>query len=98
MRWCLVSKNSKYSFRDHSLFLKERKRYSKLFTLEKDDYKNWAIELRKAGYATDRKYPVKLISLIERYQLYKYDEQVLEGTSNTTKKSTTIIEGTKKTH
>ena len=70
-------KNSKYSFRDHSLFLKERKRYSKLFTLEKDDYKNWAIELRKAGYATDRKYPDKLISLIERYQLHRFDAEVL---------------------
>jgi len=70
-------KNSKYSFRDHSLFLKERKRYSKLFVLQKDDYKGWAKELRVAGYATDRKYPQKLISLIERYQLYRFDADVL---------------------
>jgi len=33
--------------------------------------------LRAAGYATDRKYPQKLISLIERYELYKYDDEVL---------------------
>lgn len=70
-------KNSKYSFRDHSLFLKERKRYYKLFKLRKDDYKGWAKELRAAGYATDRKYPQKLISLIERYQLYRFDADVL---------------------
>ncbi len=70
-------KNSKYSFRDHSLFLKERKRYSKLFLLQKDDYKGWAKELRAAGYATDRKYPQKLISLIERYQLHRFDSDVL---------------------
>lgn len=70
-------KNSKYSFRDHSLFLKERKRYSKLFTLGKDDYQSWAKELRLAGYATDRKYPEKLIGLIERYQLYNFDAEVL---------------------
>lgn len=70
-------KNSKYSFRDHSLFLKERKRYSKLFLLEKDNYKGWAKELKSAGYATDRKYPQKLISLIERYQLYRFDADVL---------------------
>ncbi len=70
-------KNSKYSFRDHSLFLKERKRYSKLFLLQKDDYKGWAKELRAAGYATDRKYPQKLISIIERYQLYRFDAEVL---------------------
>ncbi len=70
-------KNSKYSFRDHSLFLKGRKRYHKLFKLKKDDYKGWARELRAAGYATDRKYPQKLISLIERYQLYRFDAEVL---------------------
>lgn len=63
------------SFRDHSEFLANRKRYAKLFELDKDDYKGWAKELRRAGYATDRKYPEKLISLIERYQLYKFDDK-----------------------
>jgi len=70
-------KNSKYSFKDHSIFLTTRKRYHKLFILEKDDYKGWAKELRAAGYATDRKYPQKLISLIERYQLHRFDADVL---------------------
>ncbi|WP_103072564.1 glucosaminidase domain-containing protein [Aquimarina sediminis] len=65
------------SFRDHSLFLKDRKRYSRLFTFSKRDYKSWARGLREAGYATDKKYPQKLISIIERYQLYKYDNEVL---------------------
>jgi len=65
------------SFRDHSEFLANRKRYAKLFELKKSDYKNWAKELRKAGYATDRKYPEKLISLIERYELHQYDKMVL---------------------
>ncbi len=81
-------KNSKYSFRDHSLFLKERKRYSKLFLLQKDDYKGWAKELRAAGYATDRKYPQKLVSLIERYQLYRFDSEVLGKNSNGNDKHT----------
>lgn len=63
----------KYSYRDHSLFLTERKRYSALFDLDIKDYKGWAHGLRAAGYATDRRYPEKLISLIERYQLYLYD-------------------------
>ena len=66
-------KEAKYSFRDHSLFLLERRRYSGLFELRKDDYKRWAKGLRAAGYATDKKYPDKLISLIERYELYKFD-------------------------
>lgn len=68
--------NAKYSFRDHSEFLK-RKRYANLFTLEIDDYKGWARELRRAGYATDKKYPQKLIALIERYNLTQYDEIVI---------------------
>ena len=63
------------SFRDHSEFLAHRKRYAKLFELDKDDYKGWAKELRRAGYATDKRYPQKLIALIERYELYKFDEK-----------------------
>ena len=70
-------KDAKYSFRDHSLFLTERKRYSGLFLLKKEDYKGWAKGLKDAGYATDRKYPQKLIGLIERYNLHEYDKAVL---------------------
>ncbi|QCE41698.1 glucosaminidase domain-containing protein [Psychroserpens sp. NJDZ02] len=85
-------KNAKYSFRDHSLFLAERKRYSKLFDLEKDDYQGWAKGLRAAGYATDKKYPNKLISLIERYQLYRFDADVL-GKEITTNDKHAVIKG-----
>lgn len=70
-------RNSLSSFEDHSKFLVGRKRYEKLFDLKKDDYKGWAKELRKAGYATDKRYPQKLISLIERYQLYRFDQEVI---------------------
>jgi flagellum-specific peptidoglycan hydrolase FlgJ len=69
--------DAKYSYRDHSLFLTTRSRYSKLFELDQDDYKAWARELKAAGYATDRKYPDKLIYLIERYKLFKMDQEVL---------------------
>jgi flagellum-specific peptidoglycan hydrolase FlgJ len=61
------------SYRDHSLFLAKRKRYANLFKHKPTDYKAWARGLKKAGYATDPKYPQKLISLIERYELYQYD-------------------------
>ncbi|WP_055434606.1 glucosaminidase domain-containing protein [Lacinutrix algicola] len=83
-------KNSKYSFRDHSLFLKERKRYAGLFELGKGDYEAWAKGLRAAGYATDRKYPQKLVSLIERYQLYRFDNDVLGVESNVNDKHTVV--------
>ncbi|MEM8848388.1 MAG: glucosaminidase domain-containing protein, partial [Bacteroidota bacterium] len=68
-----------YSFRDHSIFLSTRSRYKFLFNYRRDDYKKWAYGLRQAGYATDRKYPQKLISLIERYDLDKYDDEVVRG-------------------
>ncbi len=69
------------SYRDHSLFLTSRPRYSKLFKLNKGDYKSWAKGLKEAGYATDVKYPDKLIGLIERYELFKYDNEVLNEDS-----------------
>lgn len=65
------------SYRDHSLFLTTRSRYDFLFDLPTGDYKAWAKGLKKAGYATDPKYPDKLISLIERYDLHQYDEEVM---------------------
>lgn len=89
-------KHPKYSYRDHSLFLTERKRYASLFDLKPDDYKGWAKGLRAAGYATDRKYPDKLINLIERYQLYKYDGEVLGKTAVAYSESSTIGESSSK--
>ncbi|TYA74996.1 glucosaminidase domain-containing protein [Seonamhaeicola marinus] len=71
-------KEAKTSFRDHSLFLSQRDRYSKLFNIKPGNYKAWAKGLKAAGYATDPKYPQKLISLIERYELYKYDDEILQ--------------------
>jgi LysM repeat protein len=41
--------------------------------MNKKDYVRWAHGLKKAGYATDPQYAYKLISLIERYELWKYD-------------------------
>lgn len=67
----------KYSFRDHSLFLVQRSRYKELFTLRKNDYIGWALGLKRAGYATDPSYPQKLIGIIERYHLQKFDEEAL---------------------
>ena len=67
-------KNPLRSYRDHSLFLVDRDRYSSLFTLNRKDYKGWAVGLKAAGYATDPKYADKLISLIERFNLTRFDE------------------------
>lgn len=42
------------------------------------DYKEACRLIRADGWATDTKYTEKLISLIEKYGLTKYDEEVLE--------------------
>lgn len=66
--------NPNESFRDHAVFLTSGSRYSSLFRLNIKDYKAWAKGLKEAGYATDSQYPAKLITLIEKYQLYSYDD------------------------
>ncbi len=91
-------KDPRNSFKDHSLFLANRSRYKNLFNLKKSDYKGWAKGLRKAGYATDPKYPQKLISIIEKYKLDKYDKQVLgekytQNRESTTSKTYTVKKG-----
>jgi len=64
--------NAEASYADHIAFL-QRPRYAALFDLKRKDYKGWARGLKKAGYATNPKYPDLLINLIEKYDLEKYD-------------------------
>ncbi|MBO7317961.1 MAG: glucosaminidase domain-containing protein [Bacteroidales bacterium] len=59
------------SYEDHSAFLL-RERYKPLYELKITDYKGWAKGLKKYGYAEDPKYPDKLITIIERYNLQRY--------------------------
>jgi LysM repeat protein len=60
------------SYRDHSDFLRNGPRYSFLFNLDPTDYEGWAYGLKKAGYATNPKYPQVLIKLIRDFQLQDY--------------------------
>ncbi len=77
-------KNANSSYRDHSLFLHNNPgRYAFLFKIKNHNYRKWAHGLKKAGYATDPTYAVRLIDLIERYELYKYDgNKKIEKTPN----------------
>ncbi len=61
------------SYKDHSDFLKTSPRYASLFELAPTDYKAWAYGLKKAGYATNPRYPLIIISNIEKYNLQQYD-------------------------
>jgi len=66
-------KSPEDSYRDHSRFLTQRSHYAFLFNYPITDYKKWAHGLKKAGYATNPKYPQLLIHLIEKYHLDQYD-------------------------
>ncbi|MBS1600346.1 MAG: glucosaminidase domain-containing protein [Bacteroidetes bacterium] len=60
------------SYRDHSDFLKNSSRYDFLFKIAPLDYEAWARGLKKAGYATNPRYPQILIQLIKDYNLQQY--------------------------
>ena len=59
------------SWREHSKILASG-RYKKLKKYG-SDYRQWAYGLKSVGYATDRTYAEKLIGIIERYDLHRFD-------------------------
>lgn len=61
------------SYKDHSNFLMTRDWYDFLFKLEPTDDSGWAYGLKKAGYATEKDYPQRLLKLINDYQLQQYN-------------------------
>jgi len=67
-----VYKDAAASYKDHSDFLRNRPNYAPLFHIDPTNYKGWAYGLKKAGYATNPKYPLILISNIEQYNLEQY--------------------------
>lgn len=68
-----VYKNVRDSYEDHSIFLSTGSRYAFLFKFDETDYISWARGLKRAGYATSPTYADKLIEIIERYGLDRYD-------------------------
>lgn len=85
-----VYPSAESSFIDHSNFLKDRPNYASLFELDPVDDTAWAFGLKKAGYATQKDYPSKLLNMIDLYELsqYNFPELVAED-------SLTEIENTK---
>ncbi len=73
---CFRAYDSAYdSYLDHSTFLTNSQRYSRLFRLKKTDYKGWARGLKDCGYATSPTYAKRLIEIIELYKLHRYDSE-----------------------
>jgi len=69
----------RHSFEDHTDFLVRGSRYDFLFDLDPNDYKGWAIGLKKAGYATSPDYADRLIKIIEDEMLFAYDQGQIPG-------------------
>jgi hypothetical protein len=61
------------SFADHGRFFIVNKRYAEAMR-HKDNAEQFAVEIHKAGYATDPKYSDKLIKFIRQYKLEKLDQ------------------------
>lgn len=64
-----VYSSAEESYTDHAKVLKES-RYRSLYTKSIYDYRGWANELQRAGYATSKTYANALIGYIDTYQLY----------------------------
>lgn len=70
------------SFNDHNLFLTKRERYASLFNLSITDYRGWANGLQYCGYSANPEYATKLINIIEKYDLTRFD--IKQNTNNQT--------------
>jgi len=68
-------KSAKDSYIDHAMFLTTHQRYASLFSYGETDYRSWARGLQQKGYATCPSYSTRLISVIENYDLYRYDSE-----------------------
>lgn len=89
---CFRKYNSAYeSFKDHSEFLTSRSRYASLFELNITDYKGWAKGLKAAGYATNPKYADLLIALIEKHELYRFDNYAKVPSKQLAKNKTSSV-------
>jgi flagellar protein FlgJ len=60
------------SFVDHGQFFQQNPRYAAALAA-RDDPRQFAREINRAGYATDPGYAPKLIGLMDRFNLYAYD-------------------------
>ncbi|WP_291530096.1 glucosaminidase domain-containing protein [Bacteroides sp. UBA939] len=87
------------SYEHHGRFLKSNQRYADCFQLSPDDYRGWAEGLDRAGYATAGNYASGLIGIIEKNDLYKYDQQVMaemkaKGQAFGTEQDSNVVDAT----
>ncbi len=67
-------KSAWYSFRDRSKFL-QAPRYEPCRDCG-NNWKCWAVQLKKCGYATSKKYTESIVAIVKRNKLYVYDKTI----------------------
>lgn len=67
--------NAEAAFHNHSTLFLDNPQYDALFKLHPLDYINWAVGVKKAGYSAEPDYANQLVAIIDRYQLFQYDER-----------------------
>jgi flagellum-specific peptidoglycan hydrolase FlgJ len=82
------------SYKDHSDFLKTRPWYAFLFKLDPTDYEGWAKGLKKAGYATEKDYPKRLMDIINNYDLQQYTLLAIRKKGADDQTETTVVTST----
>lgn len=93
------------SYRHFVDFLHSRTYFNVLFDkYDQYDYKNWAKGIQRGGYAASRTWARQVIALINKYELYQYDERpddyieniipVVELVAKPTSKSTSAKKST----
>lgn len=66
---------------DHFVgFIQRKNNYNHLFNeYDADDYQGWAKGIQNGGYAHSKLWSSKVIALIEKYELFKYDDKTRSG-------------------
>lgn len=78
---------------DHAKFLNENSRYAKHRVFTAENSSKQAFALQRAGYATSPIYAVQLISLIEKYDLDRYDTNEYITSVDKKSESNFVIKG-----
>jgi hypothetical protein len=61
---------------NHFVSFLHKPTYSALFEkYDQYDYKNWTLGIKRAGYAHSRTWAKQVINIIQKYELYQYDER-----------------------
>ena len=71
-----VYNNPYSSFIAHTDLLRASSHFKTLFKLDPNDYIGWAEKLNELGYTDNDTYDNTLINMIEKYELYQFDELV----------------------